>query len=230
MKRLRVRFAKETELKFISHLDLLRTLVRALRRSGVPVAYSQGFNRKPRVVIAAPLPLGATSTGEYCDIFLEEAVPALDFQAKVAQELPRGLKLLKTFAVPLEEPPLPSLIAAALYRCSMPGGLPLCWTKKIEKLLSCSELIVLRHTRKRGSKKVDLRPFIFSLKIKENGGNNGSFLEMLLATGSMGGAKPSEILSLLGKDNNNELYNLHRSALYFRREGLFREPEELITT
>ena len=62
-------FSKEGDMKFISHLDLLRTFIRALRRAGIPVAYSQGFNHVPRLTFAAPLAVGMEGRNEYLDFF-----------------------------------------------------------------------------------------------------------------------------------------------------------------
>jgi len=70
--RLRITFAKGETLKYISHLDLARAWERALRRAGVPLAYSQGFNPRPKMAFAAALPVGYTATAEMVDILLEK--------------------------------------------------------------------------------------------------------------------------------------------------------------
>jgi radical SAM-linked protein len=62
MQRLRITFARGKELKYISHLDLMRLWQRALRRADIPLAYSQGFSPHPRLSIAAPLAIGVTSS------------------------------------------------------------------------------------------------------------------------------------------------------------------------
>ena len=72
--RLRLRFSKGEQLKYISHLDLARAWERAFRRAGLPVAHSQGFNPRPRLQIAAALPVGVTGRAEYLDVWLTEAL------------------------------------------------------------------------------------------------------------------------------------------------------------
>jgi radical SAM-linked protein len=74
MQRVRITFTKEGATRYISHLDLARAVERALNRAGLPVAYSQGFNRRPRLSLAAALPLGYTSEAEMADVWLTETV------------------------------------------------------------------------------------------------------------------------------------------------------------
>ena len=228
MHRLGIRFAKEEELKYISHLDLLRTYVRAIRRSRLPISYSQGFKPRPKITLAVPLPLGATSSGEYCDILLQEKVSPEFFGKKLAQQLPPGLRLMKVFDVLLEAPPLPAVIQGALYSYRNPHGLPGDIQEKANKLLQRKEIKVARNKGRGKVIEVDIRPFIYSLKVNCQESKTQASLEMLLATGSKGGAKPSEILKNLGEDNV-ESYLLHRHSLYLRKDGMFKEPEEIIT-
>ena len=67
MQRLRIRFCRGEELKFI-YLDIIRLWQRALNRTGVPLAYSEGFNPHPRISLAVPLALGITGEAELMDI------------------------------------------------------------------------------------------------------------------------------------------------------------------
>lgn len=71
--KLRMKFYKKGKLKFISHLDLVRTLKGALLRAKIPIYYTEGFNPHPKMVFALPLPLGEESVCEYLDIRLTEA-------------------------------------------------------------------------------------------------------------------------------------------------------------
>ena len=68
MQRIRISFSRGEKVKYISHLDLMRLWERALRRASIPIAYSQGFSPHPKISIAAPLPIGVTSDGEFMDI------------------------------------------------------------------------------------------------------------------------------------------------------------------
>ena len=95
MQRLRIRFCRGEEIKFISHLDIMRLWQRALNRAGMPLAYSEGFNPHPRMSLAAPLALGVTSEAEFMDIVLAEWASPHSFTAAVSRQLPPGIKILR---------------------------------------------------------------------------------------------------------------------------------------
>ena len=93
VQRMRMTFTKEGTARYISHLDLARAVERALNRAGLPIAYTQGFNRRPRLSLAAALPLGYTSQAEIADVWLTEPVdpPRFGEVADVALEHARRL-------------------------------------------------------------------------------------------------------------------------------------------
>jgi radical SAM-linked protein len=66
--RFRLRLGKAEPVRFLSHLDVARALLRAFRRSRIPLAVSGGKDRRPKVSFGPPLPLGMTSTAEYLDV------------------------------------------------------------------------------------------------------------------------------------------------------------------
>ena len=73
-----IKFSKGEGIKFISHLDLMRTIQRIIRRSGVPIEYSKGFNPHMALSLAQPLSVGVYSDGEYMDIVLTEEIKVAD--------------------------------------------------------------------------------------------------------------------------------------------------------
>jgi len=92
---IRAKFTRGEELKYISHLDMMRMFERALRRSGLPVYYSQGFNPHPQIVFGLPLSVGVTSEAEYVDIDFSEDVEPIRFIEILNKQLPEGLKILE---------------------------------------------------------------------------------------------------------------------------------------
>src|SRR5512138_414428 len=95
MQRLRIKFNRGPEIKFISHLDIVRLWQRAFNRAGIEIAYSSGFTPHPRISLAAPLPLGVTSEAELMDVFIIKGVAPHFFVSAVNQQLPPGLKVDK---------------------------------------------------------------------------------------------------------------------------------------
>ena len=94
MSSVRVKFFRGEEVKFISHLDLMKMYERALRRSGVPIAYSQGFNPHPQMVFGLPLSVGVTSESEYADFELEGNMDPGEFMQRLNGSLPEGIRIV----------------------------------------------------------------------------------------------------------------------------------------
>jgi hypothetical protein len=109
----RFKFYKKDELKYLSHLDVLALMERALMRTGMPLLYSGGFHPKPKLSFSNPIPLGVQSIAEYCDIELLEKISTEDFTVLLNLKLPDNLKVIK--ALSFEKTPenkIPSLMSA----------------------------------------------------------------------------------------------------------------------
>jgi len=196
--RLRITFAKGQEIKYISHLDLMRLWERALRRARVPLAYSHGFNPRPKIAVAAPLPLGFTSRGEVMDVVLERYISPFNFARCLTPHLPPGLGLLSVEQVYPKLPSLQSQVRAAEYRVTV------LWDGSQEelrgKLLAeqVRQLLVAEQLpRQRRGKDYDLRPLIEELWI-EGKEAAGWVLGMRLRAGDRGAGRPDEVLDALG--------------------------------
>jgi len=178
-------------MKYISHLDLQRTCMRALRRASVPVALSQGFNPQPRLVFAAPLAVGIEGRNEYFDLFLTSFWDGTLLKQVLQEQLPAGLEIKATLPVDLHAAPLSALVEAALYVALFPV-FPEEYDHVLTNILEAEEFIVLRSGKNKG-REVDIRPLIYTLETKK--GSDTTRLFMLLATGSRGGARPEEVLA-----------------------------------
>ena len=115
MQRLRIRFSRRRELKYISHLDMIRLWCRAFHRAEINLAYSEGFKPHPRISLAAPLALGVTGDGELMDIYLSKPITPHYLVKAVNQKLPAGIEINQAIQVPQGEPSLQSLIGMAEY-------------------------------------------------------------------------------------------------------------------
>ena len=163
MQRLRVRFRRGKEVKFISHLDLMRLWQRAFHRAGIALAYSEGFNPHPRISLAAPLALGITSETELMDVLCGRQVSPHWFTAAVSQQLPPGIEILQVYQIDLSQPSLPSQVRFVEYEVEVE-------TEKGQKdiqsaiasLLSVKHL-PWQHQRDTGPRNYDLRALIDDL-------------------------------------------------------------------
>jgi radical SAM-linked protein len=93
MNSIRIRFSRGEEVKFISHLDLMKVFERAIRRSGLPMAYSQGYNPHPQMVFGMPLSVGMTGSGEYADFELVSEVEPEIFVQELNEALPGAIRV-----------------------------------------------------------------------------------------------------------------------------------------
>ena len=95
MQRIRIRYAKRGPLRFTSHRDFARAFERAMRRAGVPIAYSQGFTPHPKISYASAAPTGVASEAEYLEIGLQEAVDPAAVRGPLDAALSPGLDVLE---------------------------------------------------------------------------------------------------------------------------------------
>ncbi|MCH7780224.1 MAG: TIGR03960 family B12-binding radical SAM protein [Acidobacteria bacterium] len=114
--RYRVRFEKSGRLRFLGHLDLVRMLLRALRRARVPLVYSQGFNPRPKVSFGPALSVGLTSEAEYMDFEAWERIDPEELRRRVQAMLPSGLNFVTIRSLHRGTPKLGDTIRAARYR------------------------------------------------------------------------------------------------------------------
>jgi len=195
--RWRVTFAKGPQLKYISHLDLALAWERALRRAGVPLAYSQGFNPQARLQLASGLPLGYTSAAEILDIILDEPLGLTDFVARLRPALPLGLAVTAVEEVDLKSPALQSALRQAEYRVNVETPLPAGeLAGRIAALLAADRLEQQR-VRKQRTETFDLRPLVGDIRLETVAEGQAVFW-MRLSAGNQGNVRPEAVLTALG--------------------------------
>jgi radical SAM-linked protein len=195
--RLRIRFAKREQLQYISHLDLTRTWERSFRRARLPLAYSQGFNPRPRFQIAAALPVGVTGQVELLDIWLAEPMVVGDLVARLQATLPPGLEVLAAEEVDQRQPSLQSQVRAADYRVVLRSQEPIeAIFARVQVLLAAPTLP--RQRQHKGKwQTYDLRPLIHGIDVQR--AEDGTYLLVMHLQASPAGAgRPDEVLDALG--------------------------------
>jgi len=210
MQRLRVRFSRGEEIKYISHLDLMRLWQRALNRAGIALAYSEGFNPHPRMSLALPLALGVTSEAELMDIMLEKFVSPHSFTASVGPQLPRGIVIGGVFNTPLTLPSLQSQVRQAEYTVAIATDKDKNEIESaIDSLLDKTSL-PWQHQRDTGPHKYDLRPLIDDLWLIDwrKGFCN---IGMRLRCDSTGSGRPEQVAAALGFEKYPD--SVHRCKL-----------------
>jgi len=193
--RLRLTYRHGEQLRFVSHLDLIRVFERALRRAGLPIAYSEGFNPRPRITCGAPLPVAFTGEQEVADFLLSVPMELDEFRRRLAAQLPAGLELSAVEEVPRSLPSLPAILRAARYRASLPASIPIEEVEQaVVSFLEREELERPARGRRQGS--YDLRGLVIELGAHADAG--GPALEMLLRAEPGATGRPEEVLDALG--------------------------------
>ena len=221
-------YHKGPALKNISHLDVQRTLQRAFRRAGLPLAYSNGFNPHPLLSFATALATGTSSDCEWFDVELAESITPEEFISRVNAVLPEGFALSDALVAPEQFGTLSSKTAAAEYEARCYLDRPVGAEALEEALLGLlsGEIIVNKRT-KSGVKPVDIRPQILSVSVTGVEGNDVSF-RVLGRLQSDGGLRVELLLGALFDrlDAHGEV-EIHRSAMFFAGDGpLPRLPQD----
>ena len=200
-------FEKAPRLRHIGHLDLMRAMQRALRRSGLPLRYSQGFNPHILLTFAAPLSVGMPGRREIMEVPLAEDMTGEAFLSRLSPALPPDLPCLSARPVDDRHAAPMALLTAAVYEAQMervPQGL----NEALQRFLRQREIPAIRKT-KTGNKPCDIRPMIYALSLE------GDKLRMVLALCEKATCKPDLLLSSLF-----EFAGVERPRMLITRMGL----------
>jgi len=188
--RYRVTFSKTEEMRFTGHLDLILTWERTFRRAGLPLSYSEGFSPRPVLNMAAPLPLGFTSTGEIGDFWLSDIISIDKFHSALEKSLPPGLLIREIREIEdIFGPKLPTLVLAASYLIAL-NEIPADLAAVIDGLIISQSII-----RERKGKSYDLRPLIKSIELDQS---KPKTVQMTLSNLPGATGRPDEVLAALG--------------------------------
>ncbi len=164
----RVIFSKTGYAKFISHLDLQRTMMRIMRRAGLPLWLTQGFNPHPYLNFCSPLSIGIEGEHEYMDFKVAEILPFEEIKERLQANMPTGFEILEVYKADREY----KEVEFASYRLEL--GVK---NKTVEEFISLPEIKVIKKTKK-SEKEIDLKELASFSDLKENG--EGSIITVTL--------------------------------------------------
>lgn len=206
--RYRIKFAKTEAMRYTGHLDLHRSIERTFRRAQLPLAYSQGFNPRPRIHLASALPLGFTSQGEIADVWLDEEISTADVEHALEATLPPGINILNIQQVELRGASLQTILKSANFKITFLEPFPEL-EMRLDDLLSAEEIL-----RERRGKTYDLRPLIEDSNILANDEDGCQQLFVRLAAREGATGRPEEVIAALGY--SPKLIRIHREDLIFQ--------------
>jgi len=225
---IRMEFAKGAPLKFLSHLDLMRTFQRIFRRAALPLAYSQGFNPHPKIAFSPALPVGAASQCEYLDVELDAQMSGDEILTRMNRQLPEGLEIKKIKEVSQPADALNAIINRAEYTVYFQTKLSEAEVAQyLEELLKREEIIIEKRSKK-GIKKKNIRPGIYKLNCQQE--TAGMCIDMVVQTGSDGNVRPEQILDFLRNECNLAITEarITRTGLYVYADGHYKTPLEVV--
>ena len=193
--RVRVTYAKGGNLRFIGHLDTQRMFERALRRSKLPLRYTQGFNKHLRINLASALPLGFTSVAEMLDFWMNEPLEPDLIRTRLTKSLPAEIKLLDVRLIENNLPSLQGSLAASEYEITFPDHLSAGQIENsLEELLRGESIPITRR-----GKSIDLKPMILDYIFTETE-KNQPLLRIRMSSSASANARPDDLLEKMGLD------------------------------
>lgn len=212
-------FEKGGPSRYMSHLDLTRCMTRCIRRSGIPVWYTEGFNQHVYMTFALPLSLGQTGKYEIMDVKFVEDMPPQEAMSRLNACLPEGIKIWKV-QMPVEKH---TEIASADYETVIvcPSLSAEALALKLQSFLLKKEILVEKRTKTKQIKEFDVKPHIksFFVEAKEN-----VILKLTLPAGCTENINPSLILNAFFESEGikPELCSVVRTAVYNGKGKLFK--------
>ena len=208
MRCVRVWFHKRGPIRYISHLDLMRTMTRAIRRSHIPLWYTEGFNPHPYMTFALPLSLGMQSECESMDIRIEGEMTNDEICCALKEVMPQGIEITA-----VKDPVLdPKFIAAARFSVSfLNAGDPSALLQKAQEMLSGESLIVQKLGKKGHKKVMKEVDLLQSFELRLNG--DTLVLDLVLPAGSVNNVNPALLCDEIGKLDPAAYYVITRKQL-----------------
>lgn len=221
MRCVRIWFNKRGRSRFISHLDLMRTMTRAIRRSRIPLWYTEGFNPHPYMTFSLPLSLGMESICESMDIKIEGDISNEEIFAMLKDTMPEGIVITGVTDGITD----PKYIAFGKFDINFFDVSDAdAFISFLEDMLSREEIIVQKlgkKGRRKILKDINLSEFIKEYSIRKN--ENGASVEIILPAGSTTNVNPSLLADEIVKQYSEDIYYvLLRKELYLEDMTEFR--------
>jgi radical SAM-linked protein len=229
----RMQFARSGSISYVGHLDLMRTFEHSLRRAGLPLLHSQGYNPRPMLVFALPLGVGISSEDDYLDVSLSENIRVEELIERLGTSLPDGLRIKDGWQVPETKGSIMAMITAARYELQAPGIF--C---ALEKLFVREEILVEK--RSKGQlRTLNIRPLMHMLTQGDRpvsrsiSAEVGDVASVLVCAGSHENLRPDLLLQALilfegYPEKNSSNCEVVRTGLYTGTYPDIRTLKEMI--
>ncbi len=207
--RARVKYSKNDEVKYVGHLDAMRTFIRCIKRTCIPVKFSKGFNPRVQISFALPLGVGVTSESEYFDLEVESKMNESMFIAELNSTLPSGFRILGVEYVSEDDKrSLMSLVKEAIYEITVDTDAS---KDEMRKLFAQSEIIIEKETKDKKIKTINLKNYIIDIDFDFS---NGKKVIVHSKAGSVDNMNPMFVIEAIEKYVKEvKDYEIHRKSL-----------------
>ncbi|MDD5686834.1 MAG: TIGR03936 family radical SAM-associated protein [Elusimicrobia bacterium] len=212
--KIRVKYAKQDPLRFLSHLEVVSAIRQGVRRANLPVCFSEGFSPQLKIAFGPPLSVGYTSTCEIFDMEMVSRVIPEEVKKSLLLSMPSSLGILAVTSVPVAAKSMELSMNVAKYSVKWLTTSENMIPVRIKDFFELKELLVERLTDK-NKREIDVRPLVIDIK------NIDGKIEMLVRFGPRKTVKPDMIIQKIFNLNDSE-----RSALIINRDELFYETED----
>jgi radical SAM-linked protein len=220
--RVRMKFSKIGRVRFLSHLDFMTLVHRAVVRAGIPISFSQGFNPHPRIAFGPALSVGMESESEYLDMETDPRIDLLPAVKRLNTSLPDGVRIIESRAIPKKAPSLSGSIKRYTYAVEIVGFSADGIEEKVSSFLSRTSIIVLRE-----GKQKDIRPGIESITWTKDEGSC-TVLITLLDHEQIKPRVQDVIEQLLGVEKEQAAYfRIKRMAMFSQEKDRWQDPMEV---
>ena len=201
---IRVKYAKKDIVKYVGHLDTMRTFMRCLKRTNIPITYSKGFNPRIQISFALPLGVGITSESEYFDLNIENKMNIDVFLAELNSTLPDGFRVLEAY-YPENNKSLMSLVKEAIYEIKINDDIDF---KLINELFMKDEILIEKENKDNKKIVKNIKENIIDFNIENN------ICTFHVTAGSSNNLNPNSIIDAICKYIKNiEDYDINRKQL-----------------
>ena len=221
---IRMQFRKTRAGRFLSHLDLMHTWERVIRRSGLPLGFTQGFNPHPKMNFASALAVGTTSDAEYMDLDFNEDLTLEQVREALFPAVPPAFEIVDMKIVTDKKvPSLMSIIQRATYTLRLEYVAEVTQAEldqAVEAFWNMEENIIYRYKKDSKDKKaVNIRPGVYSIVLnrEENTDDKHAVLDIVVQSGNDGNIRPEEVaygLMNAGMPLVQQVVRIHRTGLY----------------
>lgn len=227
----RLKFAKLDDIKFIGHLDLMRVFQKAIRRAGIPIAYSEGYNPHQLLTFPQPLALGTTSEGEYIEMQLTKDMDIQILCRQLNEQMPWGVQLLGGIILKEDSPKGMAVVRGATYELIYSVNFfdANDISVIIKEFLQQTEILFEKQGKSKNTM-VNIRDGIYSMEgIKHE---NIIRFKLFIATGSKQNIRPEWVIEkffeFCGQPFILSKVQIHRTDLFTQKEGQWISLEDFI--